>query len=338
MVEENLAIKGRGQLISWPSFAKKFTALYTRLLRVEHHPMDDFIRYGDHIRLRHEQTGAYLRSWDKIYEQPNNSRQQIVVCTAKPEPNTLWLVKGPYGQPENYKRGENVRSNDRIRLEHVQTGKNLHTHLDRLGPVTHGQHEVSCYKLKAGGDNKDDWTLIFGSGDKLVTAKQFRLRNAGTNEFLHSHLGISNFFTEMYQEVTAATANDENDFWVCESGDHRSTPKLSDLIRTNWITFLNIAAAFSSLTGWTIFTFGKISVVSTVLATLAIVSSFSMTIFIFAMLLDGMKDWLRHKEWKFFCYFLLSAYLLVCTVVLVLLGPVGWEIIQWIARGGSPAH
>lgn len=50
-----------------------------------------------------------------------------------------------------------MKCGDTVRLEHVLTKKNLHSHKER-SPLSNNQ-EVSCYGLDGDGDEADDWVI-----------------------------------------------------------------------------------------------------------------------------------------------------------------------------------
>ncbi len=56
-----------------------------------------------------------------------------------------------------------VRSGDRIRLEHVLTRRNLHSHA-HPGPVTRKHNQVTCYGNEGHGDIHDEWTIVLEDG------------------------------------------------------------------------------------------------------------------------------------------------------------------------------
>lgn len=64
---------------------------------------------------------------------------------------------------------EFVRSGDRVRLEHVLTRRNLHSHNEKA-PVTEFQRQVTAYGNDGIGDIHDEWVIQLvggGPGDKI---------------------------------------------------------------------------------------------------------------------------------------------------------------------------
>jgi hypothetical protein len=184
------------------------------------------IRYGQIIRLRHLGNGALLKSLNRDYTHPGNSSQQMVVCSKIRDDFTLWKIKGPRGSDLDKLKDDVVQDKATIRLEHVETRKNLHTHNDRPAPLTPTQHEVTCYQIEENGDDNDHWIILLSKGDEWLTGETFRLRSATTNDFLHSHLGpVSLEFTNGEYEATAAEDDDSNSDWRCKESDQPNRPQ-----------------------------------------------------------------------------------------------------------------
>jgi Dolichyl-phosphate-mannose--protein O-mannosyl transferase len=177
----------------------------------------DPVRYDMRIRLRHCDTNMLLKSLPKNYVHTTSSFQQIVGADAVENTDATWLVKGPDGTDAAYKKGDPVKHGDTIRLEHVTTHKNLHSH-SKSSPLTN-QQEVSAFSPTNDGvgDGNDNWTVdMSGPGEWLLTTP-VRLDFRGTGYVLHSHKGYADpRFTAGLQEVTAHPKGDSNDLWAAE--------------------------------------------------------------------------------------------------------------------------
>lgn len=115
----------------------------------------DNISYGSVIVLRHEISPAFLFSNDHHYSHPGCSEQQIVAGLANETAECLWLVKPAHGIDPALLAGLPIRPGDIVRLEHISTRRNLHTHGDRPAPTNRDQLEVTCYGENGVG-NADD--------------------------------------------------------------------------------------------------------------------------------------------------------------------------------------
>jgi len=171
-------------------------------------PMNGLI-YGQEVRLRHVATGRRLHSHESTY--PEGSQQQQVTCYGGKDDNDLWRVKAAH---EAEAREGAVSDGDEIRLEHVATGRNLHSHY--VESAVSKQHEVSCFGEDGVGDSNDNWRVVLEEGKK-----RFRLQHMGTAEgsdgpFLHSHNLQYPDWGFKQQEVTVYGGKDDNDFWIID--------------------------------------------------------------------------------------------------------------------------
>ena len=81
--------------------------------------------------------------------------------------NSLWLIKEDSTAAGGCEVGIPIKCGDLIRLEHVGTNKNLHSHLFKA-PLS-GFQEVSAYGEKGVGDTGDNWKVQCNTGDSIWT-------------------------------------------------------------------------------------------------------------------------------------------------------------------------
>jgi dolichyl-phosphate-mannose--protein O-mannosyl transferase len=166
--------------------------------------------YGSTIKMSHVLTANTLHSHSINYGHPSSSGQQQVTAFAGYDDNDLWRVKGPVGQPRT---GQPVQHGDTLRMEHVLTQRNLHSHPGIPSPVT-GQQEVTCFNTDGVNDSNDNWRIEIEGGGAWESGKRVRLIHSNTNSALHSHGGFSHpQWTMGQQEVTGYPARDDNDWW-----------------------------------------------------------------------------------------------------------------------------
>jgi hypothetical protein len=174
------------------------------------------IKYGSVIYLQHVSTGTFLKSLPKPYRHPGTSGQQMVVASLEKIEQTCWLVKGPHRLGNNYPIGEEVNNGSIVRLEHCLTCTNLHSHGDRLSPLTK-QQEVTCIGTNGSCDENDDWIIQIPGGGAWCFGQHIKLIHVNTSKALHSHGGQSHpVFTDGEQEVTGFQERDDNDLWCAE--------------------------------------------------------------------------------------------------------------------------
>jgi MIR domain len=176
-------------------------------------------RYGRTIKAVHGNTGRTLHSHAINYSHPNSSKQQQVTCFGGLDDNDWWRIKGAHGTPAGHKADQPVLHGDVVRLEHVLTRRNLHSHGGFPSPITR-QQEVTCFGTNGVGDGNDDWRVEVKDGGQWTYGKWVRLIHVNTNHALHSHEPYTHpTYTAGQQEVTGFPSRDDNDlFYLFEGG------------------------------------------------------------------------------------------------------------------------
>ncbi|KAG2195123.1 hypothetical protein INT47_006987 [Mucor saturninus] len=181
---------------------------------------DGPIQFGNHISLKHNMTGRYLAAEDgNIYEE-GSGQQKAYAAGWEPSSDTTFIVIPRIG--EDIEAGVDVNFGDVIRLKHLNTRLNLHSHPGFASPIT-GQQEVTCYGDDYTNDENDEWiveqwTFDDEENDQFdvedatwYTDRSFFLRHVATGLTLHSHDELLN---EDHNEVTCfGDGPDENDRW-----------------------------------------------------------------------------------------------------------------------------
>jgi dolichyl-phosphate-mannose--protein O-mannosyl transferase len=113
------------------------------------------------LKLRHKTSGKYLYSGGFLYPQAGSSRQQAVGASGNLDQTAEWFVKeshGTLGAPDLNNRfyDQNV-----IRLEHVSSTKNLHSHQGLQYSPIQGHHEVTCFGSLGEGVGKVHLSISF---------------------------------------------------------------------------------------------------------------------------------------------------------------------------------
>ncbi|XP_011609704.1 stromal cell-derived factor 2 [Takifugu rubripes] len=117
----------------------------------------NFVTCGSVIKLLNLKHNVRLHSHDVRYG--SGSGQQSVTGVAQVEDsNSYWSVRGPTDAP--CYRGTPVKCGQTIRLMHVNTGRNLHSHYF-ASPLSSNQ-EVSAFGEEGEGDHLDEWTVQCG--------------------------------------------------------------------------------------------------------------------------------------------------------------------------------
>lgn len=93
--------------------------------------------------------------------------------------NSYWSVRGT--STAMCQRGTPVRCGQSIRLTHVNTGRNLHSHYF-TSPLSSNQ-EVSAFGEEGEGDSLDEWTVLCG-GAVWERDESVRFRHTATEALL----------------------------------------------------------------------------------------------------------------------------------------------------------
>jgi len=96
---------------------------------------------------------------------------------------SLWIIREGNGQTP-CDLGEPVKCGSLIRLTHLQTDRNLHTH--HFASPLSKQQEVSCFGDNGFGDTGDDWEVSC-KGQHWVRGQEVRFKHKDTGMYLHSH-------------------------------------------------------------------------------------------------------------------------------------------------------
>ncbi|CAO3683200.1 unnamed protein product [Rhizopus stolonifer] len=124
------------------------------------------VAYGSNLTLKNAgYGGGLLHSHVQTY--PEGSEQQQITCYHHQDENNHWNIRPArdqedsdeaYDQPENPDFVRLLRDGDKIRLVHIATGRNLHSH-QVAAPVSSSQWEVSGYGNETVGDVQDNWIV-----------------------------------------------------------------------------------------------------------------------------------------------------------------------------------
>lgn len=76
---------------------------------------------------------------------------------------------------------EPIKCGQQIRLQHIATSKNLHSH--HFSSPLSGNQEISCYGENGVGDSGDNWEVIC-SGDAWLRDYPIKLRHVDTDGYL----------------------------------------------------------------------------------------------------------------------------------------------------------
>lgn len=154
--------------------------LISLLISINHieSKINKYVTCGSVLKLTNVNTNVRLHSHDVKYG--TGSGQQSVTGTDVTEDiNSHWSIKAETGSHCN--RGEAVKCGDVIRLEHLVTEKNLHSHYFQ-SPLS-GNQEISAYGDKGEGDTGDHWKVVC-DGTYWERTQAIKLKHMDTDAYL----------------------------------------------------------------------------------------------------------------------------------------------------------
>lgn len=140
--------------------------------------MPSQVAYGAIVTLKNHKTGGgYLHSHYHLYPDGAGARQQQITTYTHKDDNNKWLIKKFNVEYIDSNDVEFVKSGDLVRLEHVPTKRNLHSHKE-FAPITKKHYQVTGYGENGTGDVNDIWkvTIVNGDEGEIIKTVSSKLR------------------------------------------------------------------------------------------------------------------------------------------------------------------
>ncbi|KAL0269518.1 UNVERIFIED_CONTAM: hypothetical protein PYX00_007222 [Menopon gallinae] len=190
------------------------------------------VAYGAILTFKNRRTGGgYLHSHWHLYPEGVGARQQQITTYTHKDDNNKWLIKPYYELEELGDEIKFVRSGDLVRLEHIATRRNLHSHQENA-PLTKKHLQVTGYGENGTGDANDVWKVIVDGGDDDRTVKTV----TSQVKFIHylQHCALTTTSKQLpkwayeQQEVTCnPNTRDKNAYWNVEDNFFPKLPNVS---------------------------------------------------------------------------------------------------------------
>lgn len=134
---------------------------------------------GSVLKLLNVDYKSRLHSHDVKYG-TGSGQQSVTGVEAADDVNSHWVIKAPTGS--SCERGAAIKCGDTIRLQHLTTNRNLHSHIF-TSPLS-GNQEISAYGDDSGeGDTGDHWEVLCSS-DIWTRDSRVQLKHTDTQKFL----------------------------------------------------------------------------------------------------------------------------------------------------------
>ncbi|XP_017590463.1 PREDICTED: LOW QUALITY PROTEIN: stromal cell-derived factor 2-like protein 1 [Corvus brachyrhynchos] len=158
-----------------------------------------------------------LGRWDKSCVinsiQTGSGQQSVTGVEASDDANSYWRIRGK--SDSSCQRGTPVKCGQAIRLTHVNTGKNLHTH-HFPSPLSNNQ-EVSAFGDDGEGDDLDFW-IVQCSGTYWEREDAVRFKHVGTEVFLSITGEQYGHPIRGQREVHGMPAANHHNYWKAMEG------------------------------------------------------------------------------------------------------------------------
>ncbi|KAK3595928.1 hypothetical protein CHS0354_032436 [Potamilus streckersoni] len=194
--------------------------------------MPEYIAYGSLLTLKQRRTGgAYLHSHWHLYPEEFPPRQQQVTTYSHKDENNVWRMKQATEEPDVTGYPHLVKNGDLIRLEHITTKRNLHSHHEPA-PITKRHFQVSGYGTDGMGDANDVWQIeIVGAphGSPIQTVRsKLRLIHYHVKCALFSHdKKLPKWGWEQLEVTCNPNVKDNRVFWSVEEVIDPRLPNVS---------------------------------------------------------------------------------------------------------------
>eukprot|EP01116_Phalansterium_solitarium_P013748 TRINITY_DN31152_c0_g1_i1.p1 TRINITY_DN31152_c0_g1~~TRINITY_DN31152_c0_g1_i1.p1 ORF type:complete len:218 (+),score=39.74 TRINITY_DN31152_c0_g1_i1:62-715(+) len=165
---------------------------------------------GSVIKLRHVPTNFRLHSHEINYGS-GSGQQSVTGFPATDDTNSLWQVRG--AGDKRCLTGTPLKNGDIVRILHLNTRKNLHSHLHQ-SPLTQ-QQEVSAFNDR-GGDSGDNWKIVTDGAWKR--GQTVRFVHVDTGKYLSSNKNKFQHPIPGQQEIAAIAQASRDTEWAAEEG------------------------------------------------------------------------------------------------------------------------
>ncbi|CAE7561804.1 Sdf2 [Symbiodinium microadriaticum] len=184
---------------------------------------DQVVSCGSAVKLLNVQSNHHLHSHGIAYGS-GSGQQSVTAHGSVDDQGSLWLLTEGEGSPL-CEAGTPIKCGSRIRLRHMSTGKNLHSHMFK-SPLS-GNFEVSGFGENGHGDTGDNWEVQCRKGPYWLRGEHVQLKHVDTGKYLFTspkhRFSVQNCGQQCpimdQQEVcTISKSNDANTYWKTTQG------------------------------------------------------------------------------------------------------------------------
>ncbi|XP_075215554.1 stromal cell-derived factor 2 [Lycorma delicatula] len=137
-----------------------------------------YVTCGSVLKLFNTGYKVRLHSHDVKYG-TGSGQQSVTGTEVQEDVNSHWVIKSE--TKKHCVRGEPIKCNSVIRLQHLVTSKNLHSH--HFPSPLSGNQEISAYGNDGEGDSGDHWIVVCDN-DFWERDEEIMLKHDDTNVYL----------------------------------------------------------------------------------------------------------------------------------------------------------
>ncbi|CAL8248965.1 unnamed protein product [Merluccius merluccius] len=172
----------------------------------------NLVTCGSLVKLLNTRHNVRLHSHDVKYGS-GSGQQSVTGVESADDANSYWRVRGQTGGP--CQRGAAVKCGQAIRITHMTTGRNLHTH-HFTSPLSNNQ-EVSAFGEAGEGDDLDVWAVQC-DGEHWVRDAAVRFMHVGTRVYLSVTGEQYGHPIRGQREVHAMPSANQHNWWRAMEG------------------------------------------------------------------------------------------------------------------------
>ncbi|KAH3750965.1 stromal cell-derived factor 2-like [Dreissena polymorpha] len=172
----------------------------------------DLVTCGSSLKLLNTYHNLRLHSHDVKYGS-GSGQQSVTAVESSDDHNSYWQVRAKTGT--HCVRGQPIKCGQTIRLMHLQTRRNLHSHHFQ-SPLSHNL-EVSAFGEDGEGDEGDNWAVIC-SGKHWSRNEKVRLKHVVTEYYLHVAGETFGRPIAGQREVSAYSSPSDLNYWQAMEG------------------------------------------------------------------------------------------------------------------------
>ncbi|XP_029492950.1 stromal cell-derived factor 2-like protein 1 [Oncorhynchus nerka] len=172
----------------------------------------NYVTCGSLVKLLNTRHNVRLHSHDVKYGS-GSGQQSVTGVESADDANSYWRIRGkPDGTCQ---RGVPIQCGQAVRITHMTTGRNLHTH-HFSSPLSNNQ-EVSAFGENGEGDDLDVWRVQC-DGSIWERDEAVRFKHVGTDAFLSVTGEQYGNPIQGQREVHGMGTANQNNYWKAMEG------------------------------------------------------------------------------------------------------------------------